>query len=290
MAKGRFDDPMTEYSRPGQPLAEIAAYDALAFLLEAGADEAIADEAVDRLRRIVAQPAESRSAPAMPGTPANRAMPVATSGAAEPPMAASEAVATARQMARAAGDLPALEVALAAFDGCALKSTATRLVFSDGVPGSRLMVIGEAPGRDEDIEGRPFVGRSGQLLDQMLKAIGLDRTTVYIANVVPWRPPGNRKPTAAEVTLCRPFLDRQIELAAPELILMLGGAATSALLSRDEGIMRLRGHFYEIGAGDRIIPAFASLHPAYLLRAPAEKKLAWRDFLAIKARLNQIAV
>jgi DNA polymerase len=172
------------------------------------------------------------------------------------------------------------------FGGCALSKTATQLVFADGTPGADLMIIGEAPGRDEDLEGRPFVGRSGQLLDRMLTAIGLSRSQVYIANVVPWRPPGNRKPTAAEAAICRPFLERQIILARPKLILLLGGAAVSGVLGLEEGIMRLRGQFYDLQVDNLAIPAFATFHPAYLLRASAEKRLAWRDFLTLKARLN----
>ena len=272
------------------------AFAALAFLVDAGADEVIADEPVDRLRRLSpagparadsARPAPMSAAPTQ-AAPTQAAPTQAAPAIAIPaqPTATPEIVMAARSLANGAQTLSDLEAALKTFDGCDLKQTATRLVFADGRPGARLMIIGEAPGRDEDLEGRPFVGRSGQLLDRMLAAIGLDRTQVYIANVVPWRPPGNRKPSASEIAICKPFLERQIVLAAPELLLLLGGAATSALLDRQEGIMRLRGQFYEVGLGETSLPAFASFHPAYLLRAPGEKKLAWRDFLAVKARLG----
>jgi DNA polymerase len=171
------------------------------------------------------------------------------------------------------------------FEGCSLRQTATQLVFADGTPGSRLVIVGEAPGRDEDLAGKPFVGRSGQLLDRMLVAIGLDRSRVYIINVVPWRPPGNRKPTPMEAQICRPFAERQIALSGARIALLLGGAATSALLGRDDGIVRLRGRWYDLSAETGSLPALAAFHPAYLLRAPAEKRLAWRDFMELEQRL-----
>ncbi len=287
---------MAETNDPSTLHAPISASAALAFLVEAGCDEAIDEVPQDRLRKLAppvapgarsSEPLSRRNdAPSVesPQAMATRA-PGSGQKSAPPPLTNVDAIASARRLARAATTLDELEAALDGFDSCALKATATRLVFADGVPGSDLMIIGEAPGRDEDLEGRPFVGRSGQLLDRMLAAIGLDRSKVYIANVVPWRPPGNRKPTAAEAAMCRPFLDRQIALAAPKLILMLGGAATSTLLDREEGILRLRGRFYDLQTDIGVIPALASLHPAYLLRANLEKRLAWRDFLALKVRL-----
>jgi DNA polymerase len=148
------------------------------------------------------------------------------------------------------------------------------------------MLVGEAPGRDEDIQGLPFVGRSGQLLDRMLAAIGLTRNDVYIANVVPWRPPGNRTPTPQETAACRPFVERQIELADPDFLILLGGAAAKELLDSPEGILKLRGRWREYDTGRRTIRAMATLHPAYLLRQPLQKRLAWRDFLALKAALD----
>jgi DNA polymerase len=194
--------------------------------------------------------------------------------------------ALARELAASAATLDELRRLLEAFDGCNLKFTATRTVFADGNPEAPLMVIGEAPGREEDIEGLPFVGRSGRLLDRMLAAIGRDRRSVYIANVIPWRPPGNRTPTPHETEICRPFIERQIELAGPKVIVTLGGPAAKLILGTTEGIMRLRGNWLaHTTASGRSIPAMPTLHPAYLLRNPAHKRLAWRDFLEIKARL-----
>jgi len=196
----------------------------------------------------------------------------------------------ARNLARSAPSLEVLRAMLEGFEGCALKSTASRLVFADGRPGARIMIVGEAPGRDEDEIGRPFVGRAGQLLDKMLRAIGIDREGVYIANIVPWRPPGNRTPTPQEIAICLPFIQRQIALAAPDILVTMGAPATQNLLSQREGILRLRGRWfdYAVEAPDgtkRTIPALATLHPAYLLRQPGQKSLAWRDLRALRTRL-----
>ena len=179
-----------------------------------------------------------------------------------------------------------LEALAAAFDGCALKRTAKSLCFARGREGARLMLIGEAPGRDEDLRGKPFVGRAGQLLDRMLAAIGLTEEHVYITNTVYWRPPGNRTPTPAEVEACAPFLARQIELLSPEVIVLLGGAAAKTILGMTEGIMRLRGKWLSYACADRDIATLAMLHPAYLLRNPEDKRLAWRDLLLVKERLE----
>ena len=177
---------------------------------------------------------------------------------------------------------------LMGFEGCALKITAKQLVFADGNPKSRVMFVGEAPGRDEDIEGLPFVGRSGKLLDRMMAAIGLERASVYIANVVPWRPPGNRTPTPQETAICLPFTLRQIELADPDILVCLGNPATQTLLSAKEGITRTRGRWFKYHTGSREIRAIPTFHPAFLLRQPLSKRLAWRDFLAIKNELAAI--
>ena len=185
-----------------------------------------------------------------------------------------------------AATLAELEAMVAGFDGCPLKRTAKSLCFARGSEKARIMLIGEAPGRDEDLQGKPFVGRAGQLLDRMLKAIGLDEGQVYITNTVYWRPPGNRTPTPQEVEACAPFLARQIELLSPKVLVLLGGAAAKSILGSSEGIMRLRGKWlsYPCATGD--ISALATLHPAYLLRNPAAKRLAWRDLLALKAALD----
>ena len=192
----------------------------------------------------------------------------------------------AREAARNAASLDELRAMLARFDGCPLKRTATQLVFADGNPKSRVMFVGEAPGSDEDIQGVPFVGRSGKLLDLMMAAIGLDRKNVYIANIVPWRPPGNRTPTAQEIAMCLPFTLRQIELADPEILVCLGNPSTQTLLSLKEGITKTRGRWFKFRIGSREIRALPTLHPSYLLRSPLAKQLAWRDFLAIEKALR----
>ncbi len=184
-------------------------------------------------------------------------------------------------MAAEARSIEDLRAALLAFDGCALKATATNLCLFDGNPEAKVMIIGEVPGAEEDRQGRPFVGAAGQLLDRMLAPIGLDRQSVYITNLLFWRPPGNRNPTAAEVAACLPFLERQVELVDPSHLLLLGASSVRTLLARQEGILKLRGrwaHYQQAGLA-RPIPAMPTLHPAYLLRQPAQKRLAWRDFL-----------
>jgi uracil-DNA glycosylase family 4 len=202
------------------------------------------------------------------------------------PTAAPDAAAlAAREAARSAPDIEALRAVLETFDGCALKATAKSLCFYRGSAKARLMIVGEAPGRDEDLQGKPFVGRAGQLLDKMLAAIGLTEDDVHITNVVYWRPPGNRTPTPQEVQVCRPFLERQIELVAPDILMTMGGSAANALLDMEGGIMRQRGRWREFVAGGRKVPAMPTLHPAYLLRTPIAKRLAWRDLLVIQERL-----
>jgi uracil-DNA glycosylase len=253
----------------------------LAFYLEAGVDCALAEEAVDRLsepdraaRKIASSGQNSQSGPAKPA--ASQAGP-----------APEAALTSAREAARTAPTLEALRSLLENFDGCALKSTATRLVFADGNPQARIMFVGEAPGREEDIEGLPFVGRSGKLLDRMIAAIGLDRSKVYIANVIPWRPPGNRTPTPQETQICLPFIQRQIELVNPDILVTLGNPSTQTLLSTREGIMKTRGRWLTYDTGTRTIRAMATFHPAYLLRSPSYKRLAWQDLRAIAKALAQ---
>ncbi len=257
----------------------------LAFYAEAGVDDALDDEPVNRFARPAPAP-EARPSPRPAAGPA--AQPAAP--AAQRPQASAvpdeQQQALARQLAAEAQTLEELRERMAAFDGCNLKFTAKNLVFADGNAQARIMFVGEAPGRDEDLEGRPFVGRSGQLLDRMLAAIGLDRGSVYIANVIPWRPPGNRAPTPHETEICRPFIERQIELVGPKVLVHLGGASAKTLLNTTEGILRLRGNWRTYTAPDGVsIPAMPTLHPAYLLRTPAHKRLAWRDFLEVKMKL-----
>jgi uracil-DNA glycosylase family 4 len=260
----------------------------LAFYLEAGVDCALADAPVNRLADpdiIVSRPIE-----AAPPSPV-RTIPAAPAAVApargEAAVAPEAAITSAREAARTAPSLEALRELLEKFDGCALKHTATRLVFADGNPQARIMFVGEAPGREEDIEGLPFVGRSGKLLDRMIAAIGLDRTSAYIANVIPWRPPGNRTPTPQETQICLPFIQRQIELVNPDVLVTLGNPSTQTLLSTREGIMKTRGKWFDYDTGTRAIRAIATFHPAYLLRSPSYKRMAWQDLRAIAKALAQ---
>ncbi len=253
----------------------------------AGVDEAIGDHPVSRYRTEAPASSETR----VPGAP--RAIgsidgrkPMAA------PMSQQATEQSARDAAAAASTLQDLRKTFAAFDGCGLKETATNFVFSDGNPEAALMLVGEAPGAEEDRAGLPFVGPAGRLLDKMLAAIGIDRTGAYITNIVPWRPPGNRTPTPSEIASCLPFLYRHIELAGPRLLCTLGAPATLTLLNPppNTGITRLRGQWREfiLPTGDTI-PALPVFHPAYLLRQPAQKRMAWRDFLEIRQRLDQMS-
>ena len=191
-----------------------------------------------------------------------------------------------RAIAAAAQTLEDLRAAMDAYDGCSLKHRATQLCFADGNPEAEIMLVGEAPGSEEDLQGKPFVGRAGQLLDRMLGAIGLDRTRVFVVNTVPWRPPGNREPSPEEMALCQPFLFRQIELVAPRLLVTLGNVPTKALFSTSVGITRMRGQWKELTLGSHRVKALATLHPAYLLRQPASKQMAWRDMLSLKQAIE----
>jgi uracil-DNA glycosylase family 4 len=261
----------------------------LLFLADCGDDFPLEETGVDRL--VKPEPAKAAPKPA-DEPPAKRKpeAPAAEARASATPAVPDEAqAARARELARQAKSLDELREIMAGFDGCNLKFTAKNLVFADGNPQAPLMLVGEAPGRDEDLEGLPFVGKSGQLLDRILAAIGRDRTSVYIANTIPWRPPGNRDPSPMETEICRPFIERQIELAAPKVMITLGNPSTKLLLGTNTGITRLRGswrtHTTRSGTA---IPTMPTLHPAYLLRNPAHKKLAWRDFLEVKAKLKEL--
>lgn len=258
------------------------ALDLLRWYIDMGADEAIGEQPLDRYRLSAAPAAvpakmPAKTAPRRPERPAP-APPAGDGLRLESPEAAGE---SARQLAATARDLAELRDLLAAFDGCPLKRTATKLVFGDGNPAADVMLIGEAPGADEDRQGLPFVGVSGQLLDKMLASIGLDRTSAYITNILPWRPPGNRKPTPAESAMCMPFIRRHIALVAPRVLVLLGGTSASSLLERSEGIMRMRGRWSTYRHGDDEIPAMPTYHPAFLLRQPALKKDSWKDLLEV---------
>ena len=280
-----------------------ASIDALTFQLEAGVDVALADVPINRFQEQAENqfrrpgrpegPIRDRSPRASENGPGTRVPALAGSlvredgFAATPALpAAEEAVSAAREAARSAATLEELQATLARFEGCALRFTAKQLVFADGNPQGRVMFVGEAPGAEEDREGLPFVGRAGKLLDRMLATIELDRTKVYIANIVPWRPPGNRTPTPQESAICYPFIRRQIELANPDFLVCLGRPSMQTLLGIKEGIRGVRGRWFDYDTGTRTIRALVTFHPAYLLRSPLEKRHSWRDMLALKKALG----
>jgi uracil-DNA glycosylase family 4 len=275
---------------PDRPIPGREARELLAFYLEAGADALIGEEPVDRMADELPVPTAREQSDGEGPSPdrSRRSDPPPTGEGklrAAAPASPETAVMAAREAARSAKTLDDLRTLLESFEGCALRGTATQLVFADGNPASRVMFVGEAPGYDEDIVGRPFVGRSGKLLDLMMAAIGLDRTSAYIANVVPWRPPGNRTPTPQETAICLPFVRRQIELADPDFLVCLGGPAMQTLLAIKDGITRSRGRWLPFQNGGREIRALPTFHPAFLLRSPLQKRFAWRDFLALKKAL-----
>jgi uracil-DNA glycosylase len=259
----------------------------LRWYADMGVDIAVDDVPHDRFaesRTGVSAQAEERSPPATrPET-----IEVSRRGMLHPAAVPANTIAAARDAAAAAQNLGDLREKLSRFDGCGLKATATRLVFGDGNPSAEIMFIGEAPGADEDREGVPFVGRAGQLLDKMLTSIGLDRGKVYIANVVPWRPPGNRTPAPLETAACLPFTRRQIALVDPKILVCLGAASAQTLLGGKEGVMRMRGRWFAYPVGGKEIQAIAMLHPAYLLRQPAQKKLAWQDLRMLGKEINRL--
>jgi len=257
-----------------------AARAVLEFYAEAGVDGVLGEAPVNRF-------ADDKSAPT-PARPRPAAAPAASDIQPAPaaPPAPDIAAMDARDAVKDIATLDELRAALDKFEGCALRATATQLVFADGNPQARVMLVGEAPGRDEDIEGLPFVGRSGKLLDRMLAAIGLDRTQVYIANIIPWRPPGNRTPTPQESQICLPFLRKQIELVDPDILVCLGGPSATTLLGIKDGITKTRGRWLKYDTGKREIRAMPTFHPAFLLRSPLQKRLAWRDFLAVRKALD----
>ena len=282
------------------PSQDHSARELLDFYLEAGADALVGEEPVDRFaddqsasypppeRGRSIREADREGGQARESDPTRstlRANHPPLSGEGKTMVAPDEAAIAARAAAKSAQTLDELRAILEKFDGCALKSTATKLVFADGNPAARVMLVGEAPGRDEDIEGLPFVGRAGKLLDLMLGAIGLDRTSVYIANMVPWRPPGNRTPTPQESAICLPFITRQIELADPDILICLGGPSAQMLLGIKEGITKTRGRWFTFDTGKRDIRTMPTFHPDFLLLSPLQKRFAWRDFLAVKKAL-----
>ena len=296
---------LTHMPSPPDAQADLIAY--LDFHVEAGADAVLDERPHDRFSeadapaptlRAPRRAAAPRTADQPPGAPGNSLVPPP---GAPPPAAAprtfgraasaqpDEAASDARTRARQAKTLDELETILGDFDACPLRFTAKNLVFGDGNPEARVMFLGEAPGADEDRIGKPFMGRSGQLLDKMMAAIGLDRTSAYIGNIVPWRPPGNRNPTPQEVAVCRPFVERQIELVDPDILVCLGAPATQTLTGTKDGILRTRGRLFPYTLPNREVKLLATLHPAFLLRQPVQKRLAWRDFRALRALLDGTA-
>ncbi len=261
----------------------------LAFWVDAGVDVCLSETPVDRLaegaRKLAPAP---RPAPPSRSTPSPSLPPPASAGSEAPDVTA--AIVAAKAAAAAAQDLAALEAAIAAFDGCALKRQGARNpVFARGNPSGPIMIIGEGPGADEDLQGKPFVGRAGKLLDRMLAAANLsDR--VFITNTVFWRPPGNRNPTADEQATCAPFLEQAIRLVGPKLLLLAGGVSAKSLLKRQDGILSLRGQWFDWTSedGNLVIPALPTLHPAFLLRQPAAKAQAWKDLLTLLSRLDRV--
>jgi DNA polymerase len=275
-----------------------ALLEALRWQIEAGADEAIGAQPLDRTAAppaaapraaggLAEAPAGAPSAASEPDKPApeRAAQPRPPASLAS----ASETQASAQRLAAGATSIEEIRRALEAFEGCPLKATATQLCLFDGNPQAPIMIIGEAPGAQEDRQGKPFVGPAGQLLDRMLAAIGLDRSAVYITNLLYWRPPGNRNPTPGEIASCLPFLERQIEILQPQLLLLVGGMSAKTLLNRSEGILKLRGRWadYHHPRLPHPIPALPTLHPAYLLRQPAQKREAWRDLLSFAEAMER---
>jgi DNA polymerase len=284
--------PSDSTASPALDSAEALAL--LRWQIAMGADEAIGLIAPNRLAPppiAVQAPAPSPAPPPRSPTPA---VPRPASVLVGPPDtltgSLAEAAQSARRSAETATTIEELAAAVAAFDDCPLKRTATNTVFMDGNPAAPILIIGEAPGADEDRIGRPFVGRAGQLLDRMLAAIDFDRTSVQITNVIYWRPPGNRKPTSAETASCLPFVLRHIALAQPKVLVLAGGTAATALLPTSEGITRLRGRWFDLAVPGLAspVPTLPMFHPAFLLRSPERKRDAWRDLLALRARFDAL--
>jgi len=266
----------------------------LKWYVDQGIDEVIGEEAVDRF---AAPPPPAAPVPivqkAAAPTPIRPAPPVPAAAPRGPvPIESPQLVEDARVLARRCNTVAELEAAVRAFEGCALKRTAKNTVFADGVVGSPVMVVGEAPGADEDRLGKPFVGVSGQLMDRMFEAIGMSRERdLYITNILFWRPPGNRTPTLAEQAICMAFTRRHIELARPKVLVLAGGTAAKSVLDTTEGIMRLRGKWTNLALDDgSIVPTLPTFHPAYLLRTPASKRQSWFDLLSLDKKLRELGI
>lgn len=279
-------------------ISSLSPYELLQFYLDCGVDEVMGDEALDRtqipekLLSMTPAPATAAGAGPLSGAALGAGSPMTQPDA----MGLSgtiEAMEEARVLASDAKTLDELRTAIDSFKGLAIKRTATRMVFADGNPEARVMFVGDAPGTDEDLLGRPFAGVNGQMLDKMLGSIGLNREEhVYISNVINWRPPGNRAPDDAEIMLSLPFIRRHIELINPAVVVFVGGVAAKAMLETAQGVTRLRGKWTEYASAGlaQPIPALCMLHPAYLLRSPQQKSLAWADLLSLKTKLRALGV
>ena len=266
----------------------------LRWYVDQGIDEAIGEDAIDRFAapapQVTPLPVQQR-APAAP-TPIRPAPAAAAPPRGPVPIESPQLVEDARALAQRCNSVEELEAAVRAFEGCALKRTAKNTVFADGVAGSPVMVVGEAPGADEDRLGKPFVGVSGQLMDRMFEAIGMSRERdLYITNILFWRPPGNRTPTLAEQAICMAFTRRHIELARPKVLVLAGGTAAKSVLDTTEGIMRLRGKWTNLSLDDgSAVPTLPTFHPAYLLRTPASKRQSWLDLLSLDKKLRELGI
>jgi uracil-DNA glycosylase len=258
----------------------------LRWYAEAGVDACLDDEPHDRFAEAEQELLAAKQAATAPKLlPQSTAQPKMSSLVASSP---DEAATLAKIQADTAQNLSELRTIMAAFSGCALKATATHLVFGDGDEAAKIMFVGEVPGREEDAAGVSFVGPAGVLLNKMLGAINLKRSDVYVSQIVPWRPPGNRTATLQEMAICKPFITRQIELVNPKILVCLGGPASQTLLNQSLGILNIRGHWIDYKCGERIIKAMPILHPQYLLRQPLQKRLAWKDLQELKHALNKI--
>jgi len=296
---------MTRFEPLNPDLPPEEAAKLLSFYVDAGVSDAFCDEAQNRyqLAEAVEAPAQTPAAAPQAARTTGRKAPIAgrTLSEAPPPafrappqtiaLGDNEAVEAARALAAEATSLKALRDAIERFEGCALANTAKNLVFHESATGARIMLIGDAPRRDEDIEGHPFAGEQGRLLDRMLAAIGLSRDDVHLANLLPWRPPGDRSPTPAEQAICLPFVTRQIELCTPDILVFAGGVPAKHMLDVDTPLPKLRGKWKDYkttGGTDLTIPALTMFAPDYLLRHPAHKRFAWQDLLSLKARLEEL--
>jgi uracil-DNA glycosylase len=296
LEKLAFDTtPRIDTLRTMNGTSQVNVRELMRWYIEAGVDETISDIAVDRFQIAPPQPVLTKTTEAPP--PVQSETPPSTAPARAPdalPIGAEKAIQDARSLAANANSIAALTEAIAAFEGCPLKKTAQNMCFVDGNIDAKILLIGEGPGAEEDRQGKPFVGASGQLLDRMLASIDLDRSKVLISNTVFWRPPGNRTPTTSETAMCLPFVTRLIELMEPIVIIALGGASAKVLLNQTQGIGRLRGKWFEYGSDTREqsiaapIAAMAMFHPAYLLRSPVQKREAWRDLIMLKHKLAEL--